>query len=423
MKNILPSLLLATTLFSCGHYSSDQEEIVSMQVFDRNGFSETVTSKERLNSYVETNFLDPQPFQKVLRTYSKKGDVKNHSVVTTYHDNGYIYQYLEIKDGRANGVFREWHQNGNLRLEVNVIEGIPDITEMALASWVFDQKSSVYDEEGNTVALIHYDKGMLCDKSFYYYPNGMVKKEIPYVNNQISGEVTHYDDAGNVSEQESYLNGKKHGKSLKKWDVKRIQSEETYEADKLMGASYYDMNGRLLSEIVRGSGKKTSFAYGKVASTSEYRNGQPEGEVKFFDENQRLTSSFNVKNDLKHGDEREYYSSINPGDELKEKLFIYWREDSPKEVKTWYPNGQQESQSQMHENQKNGVCLGWYKDGNIMFVEEYRKGKLTSGKYYHRGEKTPCSTVQNEEGKATLFDAEGHYLQTVVYEKGAPVSS
>jgi hypothetical protein len=44
---------------------------MSMQLVDRNGFAETISTKDRIEKYTKTNFLDPQPFQKVLRVYGK----------------------------------------------------------------------------------------------------------------------------------------------------------------------------------------------------------------------------------------------------------------------------------------------------------------------------------------------------------------
>ena len=73
MKKILSFLLLA----ACSHHTSDRDlPMSSIQLLDRNGFSETVSLRDRLTVYEKTDFLAPQPYQKVVRVYGKVGDGK-----------------------------------------------------------------------------------------------------------------------------------------------------------------------------------------------------------------------------------------------------------------------------------------------------------------------------------------------------------
>src|SRR3972149_7346238 len=74
----------------------DQTDLVSMQIIDRNGFSETIGSKERLSPYKKVDFLSSQPYQKVLRVFAKNHEGKSRSALSSYHPNGHIWQYLEI---------------------------------------------------------------------------------------------------------------------------------------------------------------------------------------------------------------------------------------------------------------------------------------------------------------------------------------
>ena len=88
--------------------TSAEPPLVSLQTIDRNGFSETVSTKERVGRFSQTDFLSPQPYQKVLRIYGRDSIGKSTSKITSYHSNGHIWQYLEISEGRANGAYREW---------------------------------------------------------------------------------------------------------------------------------------------------------------------------------------------------------------------------------------------------------------------------------------------------------------------------
>ena len=55
-----------------------------------------------------------------------------------------------------------------------------------------------------------------------------------------------------------------------------------------------------------------------------------------------------------------------------------------------------------------------------MMIEEYEQDILVRGEYYDKEEKVPVSTVEEGEGLATLFDAEGNFVQKVHYLHGTP---
>ena len=98
MKYIL--LLSALLLAGCASRTStsNPDTIVSIQVIDRNGFTETMSTDERLSQYQKVDFLTPQPFQKVQRVFSRNPEGKTRSAITSYHSNGHIFQYLEVLD-------------------------------------------------------------------------------------------------------------------------------------------------------------------------------------------------------------------------------------------------------------------------------------------------------------------------------------
>ena len=174
-------ILLLCLLMGCSrHQTSQSDSLSSIQFMDRNGFSETISTKDRLANYEKVDFSKPQPYQKVLRVFVKSQDGVSQSKVTTYHPNGQLWQLLEVENGRAHGLFNEWHSNGKLKLEAQVIEGTPDVHEMAQISWVFEGISKAWDDEGNLLAEISYQKGELEGPSIFYHPNGVVEKKIVY---------------------------------------------------------------------------------------------------------------------------------------------------------------------------------------------------------------------------------------------------
>ncbi len=69
---------------------------------------------------------------------------------------------------------------------------------------------------------------------------------------------------------------------------------------------------------------------------------------------------------------------------------------------------------------KNGVSTAWYRNGNLMMIEEYEQNKLIRGDYFKKGEKVPVSQVIQGKGTVTSFDADGHFIQKIPYLNGKP---
>lgn len=419
MNKTLALFLLALALSGC-RSSNHSEAIVSMQILDRNGFSETISSKERLDNYQRVDFLSSQPYEKVLRVYGKDGEGKSHSKITSYYETGGPFQYLEALDGRANGKYLQWHENGTVRIEGKVIDGLADFSTMAMQSWLFDGPCTVWDERGNCEAKFFYDKGHLVQNATFYYPDGTIQRIIPYFKGEIEGTVQEFDEEGRILKAISFRNGKKEGKAHAKWNPELFQYQELYKEGLLLFGTYFDQNGEKVAEVEHGEGTKAHFEQGRICRLSEYRGGSEEGTVKLFDEKGNMHITYLLENGMKTGDEWEYYPP--KGEEARPKLLIPWYEDQIQGmVKTWYENGRLESQKEMSGNKKHGISFAYYRSGDLMLMEEYENDKLLQGSYFKKGEKHPVSTIESGEGTATLYNAEGHFMKKVAYERGKPL--
>jgi len=198
-------------LASCG-LSPDQIDpgkITSINIIDRNGLSEIISSKERLNSFEQTNFLSPQPYQKVLRVYGreKNGDVR--SCITSYHPNGQPKQYLEAVNNRALGQYKEWYPSGQLKIEAMIIGGNADLNTHAEQSWLFDGYNCAWNEEGGIIAKIPYKKGELEGEAIYYHENGSIWKVTPYKKGLPDGVKKVYLNDGSLFQTIEYHHGQK----------------------------------------------------------------------------------------------------------------------------------------------------------------------------------------------------------------------
>lgn len=416
-------LLLLLIGFAAGcHHAASPDTLTLIQIQDRNNLSETISNPDRLNSYVNVDFLSSQPYKKVLRIY--KGDGKTRSRITTYHPNGMICQYLEAEEMRAHGAYREWFPNGQLKIEATVIGGTADLALGTQGDWVFDSLSRVWNEQGHLVAEIPYEKGIIQGTSLYYYPNGQLEKEADFQKGKIDGYLTEYWPNGSLKSKTAYRKGTKEGESVGYFEDGKLSWIEDYSEDRLRTASYYTLQGDLIAEVEKGSGFAARYDE-EGLSLLEYRVGLPEGLVRKFNPNGELKSSFYLKNGMKQGEEVEYYSVSEWEGESghpRYKLSVHWIENHLQgRVKTWYPHGGLHSQREYIRNQRVGPSLAWYSDGSLMLYEEYEEDRLVTGQYYKLQKKEPVSSIVGGTGAATLFDEWGAFLRKVNYIKGKPV--
>ena len=414
-------LLLLLYLSGCMNQSSHQsEQLSSIQIIDRNGFKETVNAKERLLTYNNVNFLAPQPYEKVVRIYTRNQDGKTTARLTSYHENGGLFQYLDVVNGRACGVYREWHANGNIRLDVIVIGGLGDLSEEAQMNWIFDGVSRAWDDRGNLLAEINYEKGILQGNAFYYESNSNLSKIIPYRQGEVHGDVISYSEKGECNGKASYDRGKKEGIAHFKGNVNSPAYFEEYKNDLLVRGTYHDLSGNVLVTVEEGFGKKAYFEKGFLISIEEIQNGVQQGVVERFDEKGQLISSFELKEGMKHGQEWIYYPSKNSTPQPK--LYLEWYQGNVHGIcRSWYLNGGLESEKEVIDNHKQGISSAWYLDHSLMFIEEYENDQLYTGKYMKKGQEIPVSVVENGEGVATLYDKEGYFLKRISYKKGLPL--
>ena len=425
MNPTIRSLSLFFLCFAGCYHASDLSAptLVSIQIQDRNGMTETISQPDRLETYDHLDFLATHPYKKVLRVYKQNGKLAGK--ISTYHPNGLPWQYLEAIDMRAYGPYKEWHTNGQLKIEANVIGGTADIGSSAQKTWLFDGKAQIWDEKGNLQAQVSYNKGVMEGNSLHYYPTGQIQRKLPYTQDLIDGEATEYHPNGQLLSTTVYKRNIKNGVSKGFWIDLQPQWVETYQEGLLLEGQYFALDGSLVSEVRAGSGYQAKFNGPVLERIVEHRRGKAEGLVKIHFATGQVKTIYQVKNGQKQGDETEYFSLDeleDNADQQRPKITIPWERDSISGiVKTWYSNGKLQSQRELSRNKKSGASVGWYKDSSLMYVEEYEDDRLLGGQYYKKGHKDPISTISNGNGFATLYDEMGVLLKKVHYVKGKPV--
>ncbi|KAF3362575.1 hypothetical protein PHSC3_000814 [Chlamydiales bacterium STE3] len=419
-------LMLALLFGACSTIRHNAEfpvcpELSCINLVDREGLTEMIRTPDRLRQYEGVDYLKPQPYQKIMRVFNRDAQGNVSAIITLYHPNGYPKQYLEVLNNQASGCYREWYANGILKVEGHIISGSPDINTAAEKTWLFDGVTSAWDENGTLIAKIEYTKGGLSGTSTYFHANGTIWKTIPYELNRVHGPLCIYLENGELLHQTEYQNGLKSGPSIRYWKKNQIASKELFLKGRLINGEYFDLKGDLVAQIEKGTGYRATFGKDSINELQEYKDGLLEGEVLVFSSNGQLARVYYMKNDLKHGEETLFYPQKQPGAEVCPKMSITWHQGKIQGVvKTWYDNGTMESQRVLSENEKNGLSTAWYRDGNLMLIEEYDEGKLVRGDYYPKKERQPVSQVLEGKGTATLFDSEGNFLRKINYIHGKP---
>lgn len=397
--------------------------LTSINIVDRNGLTETINSPDRLQQYAGINFLTPQPYQKVLRIYSRDSRGNIPAIITGYHPNGYPSKYLEVVNSRAFGEYKEWYPNSAQKVSAFVMEGEADIVDGSEKTWVFDGCCKAWNENGDLEASIPYVKGVLEGVSTHYHPNGNIWKLVPYSQNMVHGTVTIFRPDGKLLQTTSYCNHVKEGESRRYWEGGQLAAEELYSEGLLSNGTYYDSGGTCIAKIENGCGRRPIFGKDAILEIDEYRAGVLDGEVIVLDRGGRIVNLYHAKCGNKHGEEIIYYEMGRFQDaKILPKLSINWFEGKIQGVvKTWYSNGVQESQKEMTNNKKNGHSTAWYRDGSLMMIEEYEQDRLIKGEYYNQGEKFPITLIEEGKGTASIFDPEGNFVRKIEYKNGKPV--
>jgi antitoxin component YwqK of YwqJK toxin-antitoxin module len=398
------------------------KKIVKLNLITADGQSETITDPEQLKGYQSIDFLEPQPYQKVLRIFNRFHNGNIPSVITSYHPNGQIYQYLEAIDGRAKGLYKEWYETGVKRIEAVLDGGIADLYPAAEKQWVFQGKNYVWDEQGHLVALILYQNGLLDGAATYYYTDGRIKKVVPYCKGAREGTSVSYFEDGQVQKEADYKEGKRQG-ITKVWRRGHLlQYQEIYQSGKLVTGFYYDKNQNLTDEVIEGEGWKIREVWDGALHKYQIKKGELDGEVRLYNLQNQLEQIYHMHNDKRHGEQLIYYTDNLLG-KLALQQSIDWYEDCIHGlVKTWYLNGQLASQRHMCRNKKQGLCSAWYPNGDLMLMEDYDGDLLIKGEYFSKGKKFPDSVVNNGSGIASIFDSEGRLLNRIKYKEGRIVS-
>ncbi len=369
-------------LAGCASRAPERPCLTSIHLVDSNGMMQNVGSPDRLKRFAAVDFSKPQGYSRVLRVFRTESNGATPSILTSYWPSGTIKQWLDIVSNRACGRYMEWYENGQCKISARVISGTPDFSEAAVASWFFDGPAEAFDSSGQKTAHMEYCRGKL---------NGIVRR---------------WNSKGLLIEEESFAMGRRCGHAKRILDNGSVFADEVFEDDRLVEGIYPG------AQVMKGTGWCLRPVEGGVL-WQEVQNGLLDGQVREL-RGEELVHSYTQHNDQKQGLEI-FYEKEQPILEIP-----YVDGVIQGEVKTRYPDGTLESIREMSNNQKEGQLRCWYRNGQIMMVEQYKEGRLQSGEYYALGSLTPQARVAQGRGDALVFDGEGKLQRRVTYIDGLP---
>ena len=236
----------------------------------------------------EASFRDGKR-EGVWRDFDEEGNVINSQ---TYHKGGLVSEGVVDTDGKRRGEYKEFFADSTLRAEGLFIDGLRS------GEWRYYYQNGKLQEVGS------YKEGEPDGLWTWYHDNGQKQIEEEFYKGMHNGPYKEYDAKGNLIVSGTYFDGLKNGKWMEQ--IGDMKSEGEYRNDRQVGewTSYYDN--------------------GVLAFKGKYNAGYPDGEH-FFYENGRLREIQSYAAGVQHGDWKKY---LETGE-----LFFTVTYDQGKEVK------------------------------------------------------------------------------------------
>ncbi|MBD98942.1 MAG: hypothetical protein CMO34_03790 [Verrucomicrobia bacterium] len=215
--------------------------------------------------FLGIQFLNGQATTSVEGFNLKNSSGKADGNWRKYHDNGQLRFEGQFKDGIEYGLFRYYDQEGGLKSTLNYLkEGKAMATHyhkngniMATGLLVDRKKDSIWNtyspsgdilEKGAYISgkkygnwITYFENGQVSEEMFFendmeegpfkvYYPDGSLRQEANYVNGFLEGLATFYDAQGNKILKGKYYRGSRNGRWI--YYKERLEVEKVLEYDK-----------------------------------------------------------------------------------------------------------------------------------------------------------------------------------------------
>jgi antitoxin component YwqK of YwqJK toxin-antitoxin module len=370
--------------------------------------------------------------------------VKTDGYQKFFYQNGTLSSEGTIRAGRPDGYWKSYYENGRIKSEGN------------RKNWELDSTWRFFNEEGRLILEVTYRggkkngiKSSYLDKETirenyrndiregytrYYYADGKLKLEIPFVNGVEQGFGKEYGPDGTIITLTEYKrgfivdrlrinrkdqDGRKQGRWYFFWESGGVKMEGKYKDDKREGYfKEYTEAGDLLriskyvndliqpdaAEIQKLDIQNEYYDNGQVKTSTMYRNGVVEGVKREFNPAGVVEKSYLYSNGVLTGEGiiREDGNKDGPWKDFYPDGTVkaQGNYDNGKQVGEWkyyHQNGKLEQAGRFNKQGKLDGTWKWY----------YENGTLAREEAYRNGLKDGLSSEYDETGK--LIE-EGEYV-------------
>ena len=363
-----------------------------------------------------------------------------------FYPNGKLSSEGFLKEGKPDGYWKSYQENGNLKSEGNRKNFELDST------WKF------YSAEGKLLVEINYRSGKKNGLKIsyldaetvkenyrndiregytrYYFPNGKLKQEIPFVNGLEQGYGKEYGTDGSIITLTEYKRGfivdrlrinrkdsqgRKQGRWCWFYDSGSLKAEVTFRDDLRHGYyKEYAENGDLLkvqkyekdvlqeeaAEVVKPEIRNEYYPDGQLKVSALFRNGVAEGIRREYTPDGRVEHAWLYKNGILVGEGIELEDGNREGP---------WKD--------YYADGSLKAEGAYAGGKKSGEWKYYYADGKLEQQGKYGKqGKLegTWKWYFDDGLLAREESYRNgaPDGLSTEYDETGRVIQEGEYVEG-----
>lgn len=140
------------------------------------------------------------PDGSLARVYTvKAGTDVREGLSVSYHPNGKVAVEAPYKNGKLDGVFKSYFENGKTWQTIGYLEGVEE------------GFSITYFESGSKKIKEVYRGGILDGATEEFYENGNLRRKLPYVKGHIHGVGKVFDEVGTLVEEMTFDQGLRHG--------------------------------------------------------------------------------------------------------------------------------------------------------------------------------------------------------------------
>ena len=283
-------------------------------------------------------------------------------------------------------------------------------------------KWTIWHENGNVARTSSYAAGKKDGSYAYYFNDGSKKEEGAWKNDQRDGLWAKYSNNGNTQKEGTYSNGKKDGVWTTWNDKGLIASKYLYENNKV---------------IDKWAFKYQFYSNGNEKTLKSTRNNKLDGEQTIWHQNGQMKSIGNYTTGKENGDFQEWYEN----GQMQSKV-NYLNGNMDGAYSEWFDNGQMRQQGSYIDNEfylttrwnnegdilikdGNGKWVGKNAEGRKLWAKEYQGGRLISDweykyEYFDNGQIKKESSFQGgqEDGESTIFFENGKTREEGIWKEG-----